>query len=256
VTGDLSLVFTSRDVQPETPFINETFKFVGPSINHENRAKNEEFPFEQIKRKPVIYISLGTVNNRDLSFYRRCFQAFAEFPGQFILSVGQSTDLAQLGPIPENFIVRNSVPQLELLQQVDLFISHAGMNSLHESLYYGVPLVMIPQHMEQLANARIAALRGVGIVLGGMGAYGKVSVADLREAVNTVLGQSRFRQMAQSISQSLQAAGGYLQAANEIEILAARKIITQGNEKFAVTLDAKPDDAVLATDGPGSLYSQ
>ncbi len=36
------------------------------------------------------------------------------------------------------------MPQLEVLKQANLFITHGGMNSSSESLYFGVPMIVIP----------------------------------------------------------------------------------------------------------------
>lgn len=215
--GTRNLVFTSRAFQPETSFIDELFRFVGPSINPATRA--EFFPFEQLTRKPVIYISLGTIHSNNLAFYRQCFEAFADYPAQFVLSAGKTTDLRQLEPIPANFIVRNSVPQLDLLQHVDLFITHGGMNSVQEGLYYGVPLVVIPQQMEQALNALLVERKGAGIVLGGHAPYGNTTTQALRQAADTVLNNPQYAHAAQALGQSFREAGGYLQAIAEIEAM-------------------------------------
>jgi MGT family glycosyltransferase len=220
--GHRNLVFTSRAFQPDSSFIDENFRFVGPSINPATRA--ESFPFEQLTRKPVIYISLGTIHSDNLAFYRQCFEAFADYPAQFVLSAGKTTDLRQLEPIPANFIVRNSVPQLELLQHVDLFITHGGLNSVQEGLYYGVPLVVIPQQLEQALNALLVERKGAGIVLGGHAPYGHTTPSALRQAVDTVLNDLRFAQAAQAVGRSFHEAGGYLQAVAEIESMLPEKI--------------------------------
>ena len=51
------------------------------------------------------------------------------------LSIGKQLTVEQLGDIPDNFIVGNYLPQLDILRQADVFISHCGMNSTSESLY-------------------------------------------------------------------------------------------------------------------------
>jgi MGT family glycosyltransferase len=223
--GHRNLVFTSRAFQPDSSFIDETFRFVGPSINPATRA--ESFPFEQLTRKPMIYISLGTIHSDNLDFYRQCFEAFADYPAQFVLSAGKTTDLRQLEPIPANFIVRNSVPQLELLQHVDLFITHGGLNSVQEGLYYGVPLVVIPQQLEQALNALLVERKGAGIVLGGHSPYGHTTTQALRQAADTVLKNPRYSEAAQAVGRSFHEAGGYLQAVSEIESMLSEKAESQ-----------------------------
>jgi MGT family glycosyltransferase len=130
--GDLNIVFTSRAFHPPNNFTDERFRFVGPSINPATR--DGDFPFEALNDGTVVYISLGTINHLDPAFYGAAFEAFADYPAQFILSVGKNTDLSALGHIPPNFIVQPYMPQLEILQRADAFITHGGVNSVQEGL--------------------------------------------------------------------------------------------------------------------------
>jgi MGT family glycosyltransferase len=214
-TGELSVVYTSRDLQPAADKLKGQFAFVGASINA--RPKTTDFPFEQITRKPLIYISLGTINNQNLGFYRQCFEALGDYPAQVVLSAGKQTDLKALEPIPANFIVRNFVPQLEVLERADLFITHGGMNSVHEGLWYGVPLIVIPQQVEQSMVANRAAAMGAGIALATRPPVGQVGTAELRRAVETVFTNvESYRAAARQLGESLRAAGGAAQAAQAI----------------------------------------
>ena len=134
---------------------------------------------------------------------------FADHPGQFILSAGPRTDINALSPIPDNFIVRPFVPQLELLPRVDTFVTHGGMNSVNEGLYFGVPLVGIPNHLEQVLNMRAVAKNEAGIVLGNHPPYGCFQPEELRQAVDDVLTNAVYRENAQRIGNSFKDAGGY-----------------------------------------------
>jgi MGT family glycosyltransferase len=216
--ADLNIVFTSEAFHPENTFFDGRFRFVGPSLN--GTTRDGQFPLDQLQDGPKVYISLGTINHLNQAFYEAAFAAFADYPAQFILSVGRNTDTAQLGPIPDNFIVRNYVPQLEILQCVDAFITHGGMNSVHEGLYYGVPEIAIPNHLEQLLNGKRVAATGTGILLGDDYPYGRVTAQELRQALDEVLHQPHYRQNAERIGKTLKDAGGYLQAVAEIEAYA------------------------------------
>lgn len=214
--GQTNLVYTSREFQPETPFINDTFQLVGPAIDAGARLP-VDFPWHQLDNgRPRVYISLGTIHNSDTAFYKMAFHAFADHPAQFILSAGPRTDMSTLKPIPDNFIVRPMVPQLELLPKVDAFITHAGMNSVNEALFYGVPLVAVPNHLEQLLNARVAAQQGAAVVLGDKPPYGRTQPDALQKALDHVLSDPAFRQNAQRIGDSFQAAGGVNTAVSHI----------------------------------------
>jgi MGT family glycosyltransferase len=226
--GDENIVYTSRAFQPETPFINDTFHFVGPSINPATR-EDTGFPWAQLNGRPLIYVSLGTLYHVNTNFYRLVFDAFHDHPGQFVLSAGSMTELATLGPIPPNFIVCNSVPQLQLLKHVDLFITHGGMNSVNEGLYYGVPLVVIPQQMEQLLNARQVAAHRAGLILGERPPYGRTTSQELRQSVAQALDDGRYRENARRIGDSFRETGGFGLAA---EIIANRARIRRSTNAY------------------------
>ncbi|MEZ4518937.1 MAG: glycosyltransferase [Chloroflexota bacterium] len=213
--ADLNIVFTSREFQPASKQIDDRFRFVGPSIDPATR--DGDFPYELLTDGMKVYLSLGTVNNLDTDFYRTAFTAFADYPAQFILSAGNNTSLAKLGDIPANFVVRNYVPQLEILQRVDAFVTHGGMNSVHEGLYYGVPEVVVPHHTEQLLNGKRVAQTEVGILLGERRPYGHVTAPELRAAVDSVLTDPLYHANAARMGQTLRDAGGYTQAVSEIE---------------------------------------
>ncbi|MEM8535522.1 MAG: macrolide family glycosyltransferase [Chloroflexota bacterium] len=213
--ADLNIVFTSQAFHPENTFIDGRFRFVGPSL--EPSLRDGDFPFEQLHDGPKVYISLGTVNHLDTTFYEAVFKAFADYPAQFILSVGKNTEISQLGTTPDNFIVRHYVPQLAILQQVDAFITHGGMNSVHEGLYYGVPEIVVPHQFEQLLNGKRVVQTGAGLLLGNTRPYGRVTAQELRTSLNTLLNNPQYKQNAQRIGATLKAAGGYQQAVKEIE---------------------------------------
>ncbi|MBX3085587.1 MAG: glycosyl transferase [Anaerolineae bacterium] len=213
--ADLNLVFTSKEFHPKNKFVDDRFRFVGPSIDATTR--DGSFPFDQLRDGTKVYISLGTITNLDSAFYRAVFTAFAGYPAQVILAVGKHTDLAALGAVPANFIVRNYVPQLDILQRVDAFITHGGMNSIHEGLYYGVPEIVVPHQFEQYLNGKRVEQTGTGLLIGDTRPYGRVTAQELRSALETLLTTPSYRQNAQHIGETLRAAGGYVRAADEIE---------------------------------------
>ncbi|MFD0677976.1 MULTISPECIES: macrolide family glycosyltransferase [unclassified Paenibacillus] len=205
----LTIVYTSKRFQPDGESFDETFKFVGPSfVPH----AHDQFDFSNLDTDHLIYISLGTVFNQAVDFYKLCFAAFAETKYTVILSVGKQTQIADLGDIPANFIVRNYVPQIEVLQHAKLFITHGGMNSTSEGMYYGVPLIVLPQSADQPVVARRVAQLGVGIQLNQEG----LTAQDLREAAESVLKDASIPKQCVEIGDSFRAAGGYHRAVEEI----------------------------------------
>ena len=212
----LNLIFTSREFQPGSPmFKKEIYKFIGPSIT--KRAESVEFPFDQLGSKPILYISLGTINNQNADFYKDCYTAFGSradqaSPYQVIMSIGKQIDPATLGPTPDNFIVRPYVPQLEILQRVSLFITHGGMNSTSEALLYGVPLIVIPQRGDQFLVAQQVVESGAGLTLSTKQATPEI----LQQAATQILSNTKFKTQANVVSQSFKDAGGYVRGVDEI----------------------------------------
>lgn len=104
----LTIVYTTRECQPLGEAFDQTYKFVGPSIS--SRLTQENFDLTAIKGKSPIYISLGTVFNQAIDFYKLCFKAFGNTDHTVVMSIGQKAQISDLGEIPKNFIVKNYVP--------------------------------------------------------------------------------------------------------------------------------------------------
>ena len=151
--------------------------------------------------------------NENIAFYRACMDALGGSANQVVMSVGRSTPIEALGSIPENFIVRNFVPQLELLPRAALFITHAGMNSVHEGLYYNLPLILTLQQMER----RIVATRIEDLGAGVRLSRAAPSAAEIAARVQRMMSEPTYRDHASIIGESLRAAGGPPRAVDEIE---------------------------------------
>jgi len=198
-----TVVYTSSQFQPCADTFNDKYAFVGPSI----RPVTEEI--EKTKEK-LVYISMGTVVNDMVSLYRNCIKAFADTDYQVIMSVGDLVDMKELGEIPANISVHAHVDQIAVLAKADAFLSHCGMNSVNESLYYGVPLVMYPQTSEQGGVANRVTQVGAGIMLE------KTSPEAISQAVESVLSDNAYRDGALAISKGFKECSGAKGAADKI----------------------------------------
>lgn len=206
----LTIVYTIKEFQPFGNTFNETFKFVGPSISAQ--GENEDFDYTSIEEQSLIYISLGTVFNEAINFYKLCMKAFENSKHTIVMSIGSKTKISDLGDIPKNFIVKNYVPQTELLTYTKLFITHGGMNSTHEGLYNGVPLVVIPQSADQPVIAKRVESLGAGVKLQMQG----LTADQLSESVEIVLNNPPYKEVALNMMESFRKSGGYKQAVDEI----------------------------------------
>ena len=215
--AELNIVYTTRQLQIYPNSFDESFKFVGPLLGIHAQAPS--FPFDELGDEPVIYISLGTVFNDKADFYRLCLEAFVGLNYRVVMSVGSKTDIASLGTIPGNFIVKAFVPQLQLLQRATLFITHGGMNSVNEGLWVGVPLLVIPQAADQLFIAQHVQRLGAGKMLHNT----KLDAQRLSEATEEMLAQPAFGQVSAKIGASLRRGGGPALAVDEIEAFKRRR---------------------------------
>jgi MGT family glycosyltransferase len=218
----LNIVFIPREFQPAGETFDDRYVFVGPSILARHEAL--DFSFERLSNdRPLLYISLGSIFTNQPEFYKQCFAAFADQPWQVVLSIGKHLDLATLGAVPENFLLSPYVPQLDILPRTSLFVTHAGTNSVMEGMYFGVPMVLIPQQPEQGMHAQRVVDLGLGVLLDKE----NVTASTLREAVDRVAHNAAYRERAQQMQQSIRTSGGYQQAADALIQFAAEHVKQQ-----------------------------
>jgi len=216
---DLNLVYTSRLFQPGAHSFPPTYVFVGPSIATPPAGLSAEFPWGLLEGRRVIYIAMGTIFCDVGGFYKTCFDAFRDWDGIVVMSVGPNTDIAALGEAPHNCVVRSHVPQPALLEHTDLFVTHAGMNSASEALMSHVPMVAIPQGADQHTVAHQIRKLRAGVRLNKKG----LTAPKLRRAAEKVLADDTYRARSREVGESLRAAGGYKRAADEVLAYYARK---------------------------------
>lgn len=210
-----TIVYTSKLLQPFSETFSDNYDFVGPIM------RDVISPMKKVDI-PTIYISLGTVNNNYKNFYKNCFEALKDEKIRVIMSVGEDIDINEISNVPENFIVEKFVNQIAVLQVADLFITHCGMNSVNEALYFGIPLVLFPQTTEQYGVAnRVKELRA-GILLENSDSE------HIKNIVKEVLNDKHIKENALKISDSFKNCGGAKEAAKFIE---NKKTIKDDDEK-------------------------
>lgn len=193
---------------------DESYLFIGPAIAP--RKINVVIPYGQMQGK-IIYISLGTLQNEKKELYRKFMEAFANVEGvSVIMSVGYHTDINELGEIPHNFFIYPFVPQLDVLKHSQIFITHGGMNSVNEGLYYQNKLLVIPMDMDQFAVADRVEELGVGYQLKEKRLDSKL----IFDKIKKLEKDSRLAMRVKSMSQHMRNAGGVAMAVDKIEKLA------------------------------------
>lgn len=199
-----TIVYTSKYFQPCADTFSDRYHFIGPSI------RPVTAPVTKTADK-TVYISMGTVN-QNRQFYRNCIHALASTGWQVILSMGTNPD--HFDDLPENIQVYESVDQMAVLSIADAFMTHCGMNSASEGLYFRVPLVLFPQTPEQDAVAKRAEELGAGVRLQS------IAEEDILDALTKVISEPQYREGAARVSDSFRACGGAAEAKAFLEEIA------------------------------------
>ena len=126
------------------------------------------------------------------------------------MSVGNLVSMKDFCILPENISVFSHIDQIAVLEKADVFVSHCGMNSVNESLYFEVPLVMLPQTTEQKGVAERVSELGAGIRIK------KMNGASVLNAVNEIITDSTYKNNAKKISEGFRTCAGPKSAADKI----------------------------------------
>jgi MGT family glycosyltransferase len=192
-------------------------RFVGWTINESQ--SNGAFSFERVQGRRLIYVSLGTLNNDNVPFFKTCIKAFADSENFVIMTTGKRIAPESFGALPENTAIYDWVPQVEILKRASLFISHGGLNSIHDSLYLGVPILLVPQQAEQTINAMRVVELGAGLML----KKSQITAKTMRDTAARLLRESDFKTQAKQIGETFREAGGAARAADEVEALLRKR---------------------------------
>jgi zeaxanthin glucosyltransferase len=186
--------------------------YTGPFVDDQQRPP-VSFPWHRLDGRPLVYASLGTLQNGSEEIFRTIASACSSLNLQLVLSLGGGLDPSRLGAVPGDPIVVRYAPQLQLLKRAAAVITHAGLNTVLESLTEGVPLVAIPLGNDQPGVASRVAARGAGIVIPRR----KLSPKRLHRAVQSVLEEEKYRAAARNIMLSMHQFNGLDRAADIIE---------------------------------------
>jgi MGT family glycosyltransferase len=221
-TQPTNIVFTSRLIHPDTfdqrgP---DRYHFVGACVSA-HKQLGLDFALDEASGWPLVYVSLGTSqSNNRIEPFKRVLSAFSGQPFRVVVSLGGRLSRGGLGAVPTNVTVREFVPQVEILAKADLFITHAGMNGVHESLLCGVPMIAVPLQGEQFVNAQRVVELGCGLIFDIDG----MPPALLLEKAKLIMASGGFKERARLVGGALRRSGGARKAVAVIlETAASRR---------------------------------
>jgi MGT family glycosyltransferase len=188
------------------------FHYTGPWHGHGRDSEKIAFPWERLDGRPLIYASLGTLQNRLGRVFRAILDGCADLPVQLVLSLGRK-DAEWNEPVPSNAIVVPFAPQLSLLERSHMLITHAGLNTALEGLARGLPMLCMPVTNDQPGVARRVEWLGAGEVLKPL----KATASRVRHLVQKLLSDGRYRTAAERCRDELKANPGVARAADIVE---------------------------------------
>jgi MGT family glycosyltransferase len=206
------LVLIPRALQPNADRVDEArYTFVGPTVDLRRDEGAWEAPADGSR---VLLISLGSAFTEQPEFYRACLEAFGGLDGwHVVLSIGRHVDPAALGEVPGNVELHSFAPQLAVLARASAFVTHAGMGSAKEGLAAGVPMIAVPQAVDQFPNAERLVELGVARLLATEDATPQALRTALLELTGDVERHARLAQLRREIAQE----GGAPRAADLLE---------------------------------------
>jgi zeaxanthin glucosyltransferase len=198
---------------------------------HDGRGREPvAFPWERLTGAPLIYASMGTLQNGQADTFRAILVA-TERPGyQVVLSVGMNTKPETFALARPDTVVVQRAPQLELLKLATPCVTHAGMNTTLEALTQGVPLVAIPITNDQPGVAARILASGTGLCL----PLAQLNAEALRGLVDEVLRTPSYRERALAMKAAITEVDGLGMAVERIErAFAADRQVTGGGRQHS-----------------------
>ena len=199
--GDFNLVMMQKKLVPNYESFDDSFVFTGVQIGKRTAFGSWKAPDNG---KPLLYSSLGTAFNNWPEYYPILFDAVRDLDINVFAALG-SIDPASLKDIPANVEVGQMVPQLDILSQASVFITHAGMGGTGEAIYYGVPMIAIPQMEEQAITARQIEKLGLGVAFLDKSA---ITSEALKAAIQKLLTEPSYKAAAEQFSADMKTLGG------------------------------------------------
>ncbi|MBC9935999.1 MULTISPECIES: glycosyltransferase [unclassified Leucobacter] len=156
-------------------------QFIGASV----RAETPEPHIEEwlsATDEPFVYVSFGSFLSVRGDVLGKVAEALRVANVRAAIAYG-SADIADLGDVPDHWLVGEFLPQVTLLGAAALGVTHGGNNSVTEALTFGVPLVVLPFSTDQFAGAEALERIGFGAAL----APNEATVAEIKIAIDSML---------------------------------------------------------------------
>jgi zeaxanthin glucosyltransferase len=188
------------------------FHYTGPFVDEAARY-SVDFPWDRLDGRPLAYASLGTTLKGESSTFLLIAEACDGLDIQLVISLGGRRDPEMFQDLPGKPLVVKNAPQLELLKRAHIVITHAGPNTVFETLLQGKPMIALPKAFDQPAIAARLEWLGVAEVL----RVKDLSALHIRRAMMKVLNDPGYRVAAQVLQAQIRSACGLKHVVDVIE---------------------------------------
>ncbi|MGD1805291.1 nucleotide disphospho-sugar-binding domain-containing protein [Dapis sp. BLCC M126] len=175
--------------------------YIGPMV-WENRqeSKIEQNTYQTLERifekrrltgNSLIYCGCSSFNRINTKFLRQIIDAVSSCPQwDLVVGLGSQLDFDKLGSLPSNVYVLSWAPQTQILKHADCAIINAGINTINECIYFGVPMLVYSlKRYDQNGNAARIAYHQLGIV----GDMKQDNVSEIRNYIQTLLTEKSYQ---------------------------------------------------------------
>lgn len=207
VNPEFNIVTVDKRFQPYAETFGDDFFFAGPQIGQRAGEDDWEGPNNG---KKTIYASLGTVFNNQPWFWPILFEAVKDLDINIICSIGNMVNKDDFGEIPENVTIYEFLPQLKVLQCIDGFVSHAGIGSIMEATWFGVPTVCIPLMGDQFETAKKVVELEIGRAIF---THEEITAENLRNGIMDIIENPKYRENLERIQKDMHENNGSENAA-------------------------------------------
>jgi UDP:flavonoid glycosyltransferase YjiC (YdhE family) len=162
----------------------------------------EKWPFILNRKQAgdrIVYCSFGTFYTGSdtilLAFVTKLLEAIFEIPGiQLVCSVNNLVieTLKVRHSTAQNVHFFKRVPQLRVLEVSDVHITHGGLGSVKESIFFKVPMLVYPLdlHYDQNGNGLKVEQHGLGL----RGVFDRERTANMKAKICRLLEDSMFKE--------------------------------------------------------------
>lgn len=237
----LYLCYTTSAFERNRSDLPAQVYYIGPSVSKKLVGAGEDFPWQWLEGEtPVVFFTMGTVFlNKEV--IRQAITASKDARWKMVVAISHHLSIDDFPDVPENVLVRNFVPQVALLEKVDLVVSVGGLGSVGQTLQAGIPMLIIPRAGDQFDVAQLTVETQSGLRIDPK----QVSADSMQTAINELLDNPVYKQNALRLAADFRKCDAPLTAARMIEQLALKRKILLRPKSVGPTVYSKDIDRLL-----------